>query len=320
LTALGHADRTVLLAPARPANPGTRAVFVFSHPGAGKVTEIVSYTDGTDPDDATPEAAPAGATRPVAAAGRIEPCTDRVLVTASSDTLGFEIAHAFLRAGASVAFHGTRSELTVPAPAVGSRAAYLPADLADAEQSEQLVLDAAVALGGPITILINNLGPWDSTPLSQLSGPAWHTGLQVHMGAALRLAQLVAPGMREAGRGRIVNISAGSAYVRDHGLYGFAKGALGLMTETLAYELAPEVTVNAVAPGQIEESVEAMNAIDPTAVPAMLRGTPAGRFVTRAEVARAVVALCEPAFDMVTGVVLPLDGGYRIASTTRNRS
>ncbi|MCU1656733.1 MAG: hypothetical protein JWO57_1389, partial [Pseudonocardiales bacterium] len=253
-------------------------------------------------------------TQPTAAArtGAPDQTAERVLVTASSDTLGFGIASAFVRGGASVAFHGTRPDLALPTAADGASVGYLPADLTDADAAERLVLSAASALGGPITVLINNLGPWDSTPLSELSAHAWETGLQVNLGAALRLSQLVAPGMREAGCGRIVNISAGSAYTRDHGLYGFAKSALGVMTETLAYELAPEITVNAIAPGQIEESVEVMNSIDPAAAPAMLRRTPAGRFVTRADVAQAVVALCGPAFDLLTGAVIPLDGGYRI--------
>jgi NAD(P)-dependent dehydrogenase (short-subunit alcohol dehydrogenase family) len=318
MTAFGHDGRTVLVAPAAGDRPESRKVLVFSHPEAGRVSEVVVYTDGTVPPAETSSVdavTPIGATRSSVAAGLGSPFElerARVLVTASSDALGFEIASAFLRAGASVAFHGARPSLSVPEPRERAMCAYVRADLSNPAEAERLVLESVSALGGPITILVNNLGPWDSTPLSAISDQAWLEGMQANLGAALQLCQLVAPGMREAGRGSIINISASSAYTRDHGLYGFAKAALGLATESLAVELAPYITVNAVAPGQIEESVPLMNSIDPGAVPHMLSRTPAGRFVTRAEIADLVVALTGPTFDMVTGAVIPADGGYRI--------
>jgi NAD(P)-dependent dehydrogenase (short-subunit alcohol dehydrogenase family) len=69
--------------------------------------------------------------------------------------------------------------------------------------------------------------------------------------------------------------------------------------------------VNAVAPGQIEESSADIADIDPTFVARALERTPSGRLVTRGEVAVMIAMMCTPAFDMVTGVVLPLDGGWR---------
>ncbi len=83
------------------------------------------------------------------------------------------------------------------------------------------------------------------------------------------------------------------------------------MTESLALELGPEITVNAVAPGQVEESAEDISDIDPTFVERAVARTPAGRLVTRVEVANVVAQLCTPAFDRLTGAVLPLDGGWR---------
>ncbi|MFQ5948444.1 MAG: SDR family NAD(P)-dependent oxidoreductase, partial [Acidimicrobiia bacterium] len=129
--------------------------------------------------------------------------------------------------------------------------------------------------------------------------------------AAYLATQLVVPGMREAGWGRIVNISAGSAYLRNHSVYTLAKEAMITLTEELALELGPEITVNCIAPGQIAESAADIAEFDPTFVERSIEYTPAGRLVTRAEVAAIVVELCSPRFAMVTGATIPVDGGWR---------
>jgi NAD(P)-dependent dehydrogenase (short-subunit alcohol dehydrogenase family) len=118
--------------------------------------------------------------------------------------------------------------------------------------------------------------------------------------------------MRAAGWGRIVNISAVSYALRNHSIYGLAKDALIFLTEELAIELGPEITVNAVAPGQIVESAKDIEEFDPTFVSRAIEATPAGRLVTRREVADVVVALCGPTFAMVTGTTIPVDGGFRL--------
>jgi NAD(P)-dependent dehydrogenase (short-subunit alcohol dehydrogenase family) len=136
--------------------------------------------------------------------------------------------------------------------------------------------------------------------------------MNANLRAAYLCAQQVAPGMNARGWGRIMNISAGSAFLRNHSVYGLAKAAIIFLTEALAIELAPGVTVNAIAPGQIAESAPDISEYDPTFVERAIRITPTGRLVSRADVARMMVALCAPAFDMVTGLTLPLDGGARL--------
>jgi NAD(P)-dependent dehydrogenase (short-subunit alcohol dehydrogenase family) len=100
---------------------------------------------------------------------------------------------------------------------------------------------------------------------------------------ALRSRRL--PSLRGRGWGRIVNISAGSAYLRNHSIYSLAKNGLIFLTEQLALELGPEINVNGVAPGQIVESAEDIAPYDPTFVERAIEYTPAGRLVTRAEIA-----------------------------------
>ncbi|MCW2523036.1 MAG: fabG [Frankiales bacterium] len=319
LSLLAHAGRSVLIAPARPGQPHTRRLISFSHP-AGLLTEVAAYGDDVEeaPSTAAASAPVLSATRAIAQASpRSAASHRRVLVTASTDALGLAIANAYVAAGASVVFHGRRPHFDLPTPervAADATLGYVSADLADPGAADQLAAEAASALGGPINVLINNLGPWDGTPVSQVDPQAWQQALQAGFSSQLRLAQLVAPGMREAGYGRIVNITTASTNKRNHGTYGFVKAALTFLTEALAVELAPEITVNAVAPGQIEESVPLMNSLNPAAVPAMLALTPLSRFGTRAELAQAVVTLTtNPAFDLLTGATIPLGGGYHLA-------
>lgn len=125
------------------------------------------------------------------------------------------------------------------------------------------------------------------------------------------------PGLRirSVGWGRIVNFSAGSVSVRDHSVHGLANASVGFLTEEFAVELAPEVTVDAVAPGQIAESAEEAEAVMPGFVEAALAQTPAGRLVTRREVARLVGTFCTEQFALVTGATILMDGGWRFHRT-----
>ena len=175
------------------------------------------------------------------------------------------------------------------------------------------MVDAAHdAVRGPLELLVNNHGPFSMTPFHLIDADELATVMDGNLTVAVRAVQRVVPGMREAGWGRIVNLSAGSAYLRNHSVYGLAKTALGVLTESLALELGPDLTVNAVAPGQIAESGDEIEGIDPSFVDRAVARTPSGRLVTRGEVAEIVASLCTPMFDMLNGTVIPLDGGWRL--------
>jgi NAD(P)-dependent dehydrogenase (short-subunit alcohol dehydrogenase family) len=140
----------------------------------------------------------------------------------------------------------------------------------------------------------------------------WDEVLDSNLKAAYLFASAVGPAMKREGWGRIINISAVSAFVRNRSIYGLSKAALHTLTESLAIELAPEVTVNVIAPGQILESLQEMSGIDPIWAESVVAQTPLGRLVTRKEIAETVALLCTEPFDMVTGIVLPVDGGLRL--------
>lgn len=238
------------------------------------------------------------------------------MVTGGSRNLGAVIAVSLAQSGAHVAI-GYQTEAEQAARVIeriraeGVAGHAVAGDLSEGNQVRQVVERAVESLGGPIQILINNAGPFAAVPFSSLSEADWDRIMDVNLKAAYLAAQLVAPGMRRAGWGRIVNLSAGSAFIRNHSVYGLAKSALILLTEALALELGPEITVNAVAPGQIAESAPEVSKIDPTFVARAIERSPGGRLVTRSEVAEVVTWLCSPAADMITGHTIPLDAGWR---------
>ena len=241
----------------------------------------------------------------------------RAFVTASSRNLGAAIATALAMKGATVCIQyyessDVASRLVLELNArTGRQHLAVRGDASNSASVSRMIADAEAALEGGIDILVNNAGPFSMAPFASLAEAEWDQIWDTNVKAIYIAARRVAPGMRDRGWGRIVNVSAGSAYLRNHSIYGLAKNGVNFLTEELALELGPAVTVNAVAPGQIEESAADIGEIDPTFVERAIRHTPAGRLVTRFEVAGIVTLMCSPAFDMVTGVTLPVDGGWR---------
>jgi NAD(P)-dependent dehydrogenase (short-subunit alcohol dehydrogenase family) len=238
------------------------------------------------------------------------------LVTGAARNLPAVIASEFAAAGAAVAINDVAHQDQAEALAAsieneGGRAAVFMADVADHEQLVGLV-DRVQSELGTVDILINGAGPFAMDPFPQLPEADWDRVMDANLKAVYMLAGLVAPGMKARGWGRIINVSAGSADLRNHSIYGLAKWGIRHLTESLALELGPEITVNAISPGQIAESAPDISEFDPTFVDRAIAWTPVGRLVTRPEIARLMVLMCSPVFDMVTGETLRVDGGWGI--------
>ncbi|MCC6313950.1 MAG: SDR family oxidoreductase [Thermomicrobiales bacterium] len=241
---------------------------------------------------------------------------DRVaLITGSSRNLGAAIARRFAAQGAIVAIHYQQDEIEARAVVetivqTRGQAAAFQADLSDGADARNLG-ETVLERFGRIDILINAVGPYADTPFASLAEPDWDRVMDANVKAPYLLTQIVAPGMRERGWGRIVNISAGSAYIRAHSVYGLAKDAVRHLTESLAVELAPQITVNAIAPGQIEDT-PAIDIIAPGYKDALREGTPLRRLVTWDELSQLAVLLCSEPFAMMTGQTLVMDGGWSL--------
>lgn len=238
------------------------------------------------------------------------------LVTGASRNLGAVLAHHLAAAGARVVVTGrTLAGATAVRDALEARwprehvALALASGGAVATDAALADLHAAV---GRVDVLVNNAGPFGATPFTAVTDDEWSEVLDANLSVPVRLVRALAPGMSQAGWGRVINLAAGSAFVRDHATYGLVKHAVVAWTEALALELGPAVTVNAVAPGQIAESVPEAEAVEPGFAARCVARTPLGRLVTRDEVAALVVTMLGPVFDAVTGVTVPIDGGWRL--------
>jgi NAD(P)-dependent dehydrogenase (short-subunit alcohol dehydrogenase family) len=240
------------------------------------------------------------------------------LVTGSSSGAGAAIARELARAGARVAVHCRRSRddaetVAASIQRAGGVAEVFLADVANGAELQAMIDGVAKRLG-PVDILVNNAGPYADTPFAALEESEWDVVMAANLKAPWLASRAVAPAMRRQGWGRIVNIGATSGLVRSHSVYGLAKAALLHLTESLALELAPEITVNAVVPSQIASArTDTLVAYKKAAI----AGTPLKRLVTEEEIGRMVVLLCGPEFDFVTGRPIVMDGGRAIPAFPR---
>jgi NAD(P)-dependent dehydrogenase (short-subunit alcohol dehydrogenase family) len=240
------------------------------------------------------------------------------LITGGAHRVGRAITMTLARAGANVVVDYYSSDAAArqtaqDAEALGVGALAVQADVGHLEQVRALVAAAADRFGA-LDILVNSASIWKKTPMPMGDFADWHRVFGLLTDGCMYLADAVAPMMLERGEGAIVNIVDLSAYTPFRGFiaHSVGKSALMALTRQLAVELAPAVSVNAVAPGPIlpppGTSEEAMARI--------ARRTLKGRWGTPQDVADAVCFLVEA--DYITGEVLVVDGGQRIAPAYDN--
>lgn len=235
------------------------------------------------------------------------------IVTGSGRGIGRAIALAYAEAGADVVC-AARSLDEVQAVAeevrgLGRRAWAIACDVNDAEQRQALVRQSVEQMGR-LTHLVNNVGGGGpNDPLAMTPEQFAHV-LNFNVTTSYAFCQLCVPFMREAGGGNIINISSVAArYAQRHfSAYGTAKAALSHLTRLLAQDFAPQIRVNAVAPGPT--LTEALNGVMPAAMRQVMEAnTPLKCLGTPQDIAAAALYLASPASAWVTGKVIDVDGG-----------
>jgi len=241
------------------------------------------------------------------------------LVSGSYRNLGTEIALALAERGADIVLNdlaeslseGEKKALCERIKGNGVRCIAVDGDISSYSFLQSL-RDRIQNEWGTVSIIINCAGPFNLSPFIELEEKDWDTVMNVNLKAVYLTARCFAAHMKNTGWGRVVSLSAGSAFVRNHGVYGLAKESVRFLTQELALELGPEITVNAVAPGQIEESLPLIHKIDPTFGERYTQRAPLKKLVRRRNVAELISFLCSPAADLITGETIRIDGGAEL--------
>ncbi|MDL2718706.1 MAG: SDR family oxidoreductase [Acidobacteriota bacterium] len=244
------------------------------------------------------------------------------VITGGNRGIGRSIALGMARAGAAVAVLSRNdqknSQVLDELRAIGVPATALHLDVTARETLSGTIDAVESALGG-IDILVNNAGVATVTGgILNESLEVWDTTMATHLDATFLLSKYAATSMVKRKRGKIINLASMYSYF-GAGLfpsYGAAKGGIVQLTKAMAVELAPHhIQVNAIAPGWIATEMTALARENPDYAEfnkMILARTPAARWGEADEIAGAAVFLASTASDFITGVTLPVDGGYSI--------
>jgi ketoreductase RED2 len=237
------------------------------------------------------------------------------IVTGSSSGMGEAIARRFGAEGAGVVVNSSRSrEAGERVAADLPDAVYVQADVGDEREADRLV-DAALDRWHRVDVLVNNaaIAPMiGHADLDGLTDDVWWRTLSVNLLGPWHLMRAAAPALRADGGGAVVNVSSLAGVTGTENAssiaYHISKSALNQLTVLLANVLAPEVCVNALAPGRIETPMWGDRR--DTLLASAQRLIPLARPGTVDEIADACMFLAHPGF--VTGQVLVVDGGMGV--------
>jgi NAD(P)-dependent dehydrogenase (short-subunit alcohol dehydrogenase family) len=239
------------------------------------------------------------------------------LVTGSTKGIGRGIAEVLCAQGAVVGVSSRSAEdcdsvaRELNATYGAGRAFAVPADVSDLGSITRMV-EATKALHGRIDILVCNAARLPKMePFGAVSTEEFLAQYDTNVEKTLRLVQLVAPGMAQAGCGSVVLISsrAGIAATPQHLAYSCAKAAMTHLTRNLAAHYAPfGVRINCLAPGLIRSDASRAF-LEAPASAAFIRDVPLRRAGEAYEMGGAVAFLVSPAAGYITGAVIPVDGG-----------
>ncbi|HOB57630.1 MAG: SDR family oxidoreductase [Microbacteriaceae bacterium] len=237
------------------------------------------------------------------------------IVTGARRGIGFAMAEALAQAGAdiigvSATLEASGSAIEQAVTSHGRRFEAIACDFAD--------VDAVAALGErlavrPVDILVNNAGTIERAPAAEHPIELWDRVIQVNLSSQFVLSQAVGRSMLERGHGKIIFTASMLSFQGGVNVPGYtaAKSGVAGLTKALANEWAGRgVNVNAIAPGYIATDNTQALQDDPARSRAILDRIPAGRWGVGADLGGATVFLASAASDYVSGIVLPVDGGW----------
>lgn len=234
------------------------------------------------------------------------------LVTGAARRIGRGIALRLASEGADIAITYRRSKadadsLVAEISALGRSSVALRADVTSVSDIRAAV-ESAAAFRGRLDILVNNAGMFSASSVAELTEEQWDTMLSTNVKSQFFAAQAAAPHLRRAGNGKIINLASlgGILAWPNYPHYCVSKAGVVMLTRCLARALAPEITVNAIAPGTISFPGDA-----PEIAEDFVRRAPLKRTGESEDIAGAVSYLVQA--DFVTGQLLVVDGGRSLA-------
>ncbi len=250
------------------------------------------------------------------------------LVTGSTSGIGLGIARAPAAAGANIVLNGfgDAGEIARTTEAMAAehsvRATYSAADMTSPDALAEMVSMTERDLG-PIDILVNNAGIQHVAPLEQFPVAKWDQILAINLSSAFHTVRLALPAMRKQKFGRIINVASAHGLVASpfKAAYVAAKHGIVGLTKVAALETAEEgITCNAICPGyvytplveaQIDGQAKAHGiSRDQVIRDVLLAQQPNKRFATVEEIGALAVFLASEAAGSITGIALPVDGGW----------
>ncbi|MGX4773114.1 3-hydroxybutyrate dehydrogenase [Bradyrhizobium guangdongense] len=250
------------------------------------------------------------------------------LITGSTSGIGLGIARALASAGADIVLNGfgvvseigrTREQI---AAEFGVKASYSPADMRRPKSIAEMIA-ATIAESGRLDILVNNAGIQHVAPLDQFPVEKWDQILAINLSSAFHTTRLALTAMRRNGFGRIVNVASAHGLVGSpfKAAYVAAKHGIVGLTKVTALETAEEgITCNAICPGYVytplvEAQIDGQATAhgisrDQVIRDVLLAQQPNKRFATVEELGALTVFLATDAAASITGIALPVDGGW----------
>jgi NAD(P)-dependent dehydrogenase (short-subunit alcohol dehydrogenase family) len=240
------------------------------------------------------------------------------LVTGSTQGIGHAIARGLQEAGAGVVFHGPGAR----PDSIPTTSPYVAGDLFDPE-SPAAIVSAAFQAQPALDLLVCNAGSFFDVPFLEMTGPHWERTMNLNVRATYFIVQAFAREMVARQRaGAVVVVSSTNGFLSepDSTAYDTSKGALVMMTRTLAHSLAPHgIRVNGLAPGLIHTPLTNgwLSGQQPGMRQLYEKKILLGRVGEPADCAGAAVFLLSSAAAYVTGQVLVVDGGLTVGQVGR---
>ncbi len=239
------------------------------------------------------------------------------IVTGAANGMGQSEALIFAREGAKVAvadlLEAEGRQVADKVKAAGGQAIFVKLDVVNEAEWEKAV-KATVDAFGKLDVLVNNAGISGTYDPDTLSTSAWDRIMEINARGVFLGMKHAIPALQRAGGGSIINISSISGVVGQLGIhmaYNASKGAVRTMTKSAAVQYAKDnIRVNSVHPGMLPPMKSSKGSADPTWREKMIRAVPLKREGRVEEVAHAVLFLASDEASYITGVELPVDGGF----------